>query len=69
MFALSSFYIKPTLVLPMPLHSTPTFSTRSRLKRVHAQPSEATIEFLKNFARTYVPGMELPNKKAELVLN
>jgi len=53
----------------MPLHSTPSFPTRSKNKRVYAQPSEATIEFLKNFARTYVPGMELPNKKTELVLN
>jgi len=53
----------------MPLHSTPILSTRSRLKRVHAQPSEATLEFLKNFARTYSPGMDVPSKKTELVLN
>ena len=53
----------------MPLHSTPIYPTRSRIKRIYAQPSEATLEFLKNFARTYSPGMELPNKKIELVLN
>lgn len=55
--------------MPMPLHSTPVLPTRSKIKRIYAQPSEATLEFLKNFARTYTPGMDIPNKKTELVLN
>ncbi|HET9571771.1 MAG TPA: hypothetical protein VFP20_10230 [Bacteroidales bacterium] len=53
----------------MPLHSTPSLTTRNKFKRVNAQPSEATIEFLKNFARTYMPGMDVPSKKTELALN
>ena len=53
----------------MALHSTPILPTRNKLKRIYSQPSESTLEFLKNFARTYTPGMELPNKKTELVLN
>jgi len=40
-----------------------------RVRRVYAHPSLKTLEFLKNFARTYSPAESKLEDKTEMILN
>jgi hypothetical protein len=51
----------------MPNISTPNKNARNGVRKGLAQPSEATLNLLRNYARTYVPAQEANGKsKAEL---
>jgi len=53
----------------MEKNSTPISDPQKRVRRIYAQPSKATLDFLKNFARTYSPNEDLPVKKFKIVFN
>jgi len=55
--------------MPINQDSTPIYHPQKRVRRVYAQPSEATLEFLRNFARTYSSNQELLEKKADLMVH
>jgi hypothetical protein len=47
---------------------TPHSTSQIRIRRAHAQPAESTLEFLRNYARTYSPKDDLNGSRAALVL-
>ena len=55
--------------MPINQDSTPIYHLQKRVRRVYAQPSEATLEFLRNFARTYSSNQGLLGKKADLMVH
>lgn len=55
--------------MPMNQNSTPVLTSPKKVKRAYAQPSQGTLDFLRNFARTYVPGQNPLESKVEMFLN
>ena len=55
--------------MPMNQNSTSNSHPKKRVRRVYAQPSAVTLEFLRNFARTYSPVEEQMGEKAKMILN
>ncbi|MDD4921028.1 MAG: hypothetical protein PHS30_00970 [Bacteroidales bacterium] len=53
----------------MSQHSTPVLLPQKKLRREYAQPSASTLDFLKNFARTYSPIQEHLNEKVNLAVH
>jgi len=55
--------------MPMNQISTPISPLKKRVRRVCAQPSTSTLEFLRNFARTYTPQEDVSKDDTILILN
>lgn len=50
-----SLYKKLKFFMPMNDNSTPNLKSVKKIRKFYAKPSEETTDFLKSFARTYVP--------------
>lgn len=50
-------------------HSTPLFHFKTRVRREILQPSASTLDFLKNFARGYIPAAEQSFRSKAGLLN
>lgn len=55
--------------MPMNDNATPESQARNRFRREVLQPSEATLDFLRNFARTFVPTSNQPSRQKTHLLN
>ena len=55
--------------MPMTHNFTSISHPQKRVRRVYAHPSLNTLEFLRNFARTYNPDETKLGEKSEVILN